>query len=127
MNGNSIWDDTGNKLDIELQVQDKGTINFYIKIWKSKEFYDKKPNDAPKRIKDKCVYIIETRQVSGNNFVYQQIKQEYILKKWSPWTMGLPKWALKLQKQKEYKDTIENNHEDYFSLMVCYFMKYYVY
>ena len=104
MGGEARWDEMGNKLDIELSVQGKGSIKFYIKVWKSKEFEGKKPLEASGLVKDRCVYIIEPRRVSGDYFVYQQIKHEYILKKWSPWTMGLPKWALKLQETHQHND-----------------------
>jgi len=136
MNGEAKWDDIGKKLDVELAVQGKGSIKFYIKMWRSKEFDNKKPLEASGLVKDRCVYIIEPRRVSGDYFTYQQIKQDYILKKWSPWTMGLPKWALKLQKTnnpnadsadaKNNDDTKENantandnanaNDDDYFDL-----------
>ena len=125
MNGDASWDDVGNKLECTLPVKGKGNVMFYIKIWRSKKWNGKKPIEASGLVKDKCVYIIEPRRVSDHYyFVYQDIKTEYILKKWSPWTMGLPKWALKIRKQndplsgansiiKQYMDDVHNILEQY--------------
>ena len=93
MLGEAESDVIGNRCNCMVAVQGKGTIEFYIKVWRSRKFDGKNPNQR--------IYIVEPRRISGDYFVYQQIKQEYILKKWSPFMMGLPKWAFKMEKSNE--------------------------
>ena len=110
LNGDVFKNHKGNKLECTLNVKHRGIIKFYIKVWISK-FWDKKKPQNYSFSGNGYVFIIEPQRVSGDYFGFQQFKHEYIFKQWSPFILGLPKWALVLRNnEQEYREYLNNIH-----------------